>query len=87
MAQRQRCGRFILGTNILDAFQFTADDALREYKAQQGNERGFHLLKDPTFFTSSVFLNSTKRIEAFRMNMVICLLVYNLSQRQLRLAH
>lgn len=32
------------------------DDALGEYKAQQATKRGFHFLKDPLFFTSSVFL-------------------------------
>jgi len=85
-AQRQRCGRFILATNILDSGQFTADDALREYKAQQATERGFRFLKDPLFFTSSVFLKSAKRIEALAMIMALCLLVYNLAQRQLRLA-
>ena len=85
-AQRDRCGRFILATNILDSLQFSADDALREYKAQQANERGFRFLKDPLFFTSSVFLKSAKRIEALGMIMVLCLLVYNLAQRQLRLA-
>jgi transposase len=85
-AQRQRCGRFVLASNILDSAQFTADDALREYKAQQSNERGFRFLKDPLFFTSSVFLKSAKRIEALGMIMALCLLVYNLAQRQLRLA-
>jgi transposase len=85
-AQRQRCGRFILATNILDSEQFSNDDALREYKAQQANERGFRFLKDPLFFTSSVFLKSAKRIESLGMIMALCLLVYNLAQRQLRLA-
>jgi len=84
--EKPHCGRFILATNILDSLQFTADDALREYKAQQGTERGFRFLKDPLFFTSSVFLKSAKRIEALGMIMVLCLLVYNLAQRQLRLA-
>jgi transposase len=84
--QRLRCGRFILATNILDCSQFSADDALREYKAQQSTERGFRFLKDPLFFTSSVFLKSAKRIEALAMIMALCLLVYNLAQRQLRLA-
>ena len=37
-AQRVRCGRFILATNILNSRQFTANDALREYKAQQISE-------------------------------------------------
>jgi transposase len=85
-AQRLRCGRFILATNVLDATELTADDALLEYKKQQGNERGFRFLKDPLFFTSSVFLKSNRRIEAIGMIMALCLLVYNLAQRQLRLA-
>lgn len=84
--QRLRCGRFILATNILDLSQFSADNVLCEYKAQQSTERGFRFLKDPLFFTSSVFLKSTKRIEALAMIMALCLLVYNLAQRQLRLA-
>jgi transposase len=85
-AQYRRLGRFILATNMLDASQFTADAALREYKAQQSTERGFRFLKDPLFFTSSVFLKSPQRIEALAMIMALCLLVYNLAQRQLRLA-
>jgi transposase len=54
-AQRLRCGRFILATNILDAAKLTADDALAEYKGQQGTERGFAFSKTlysslPVFF-------------------------------------
>jgi transposase len=82
--QRVRCGRFILATNVLDSTQLSCDDALREYKAQQGVERGFRFLKDPLFFASSVFLKSPKRIAALGMIMALCLLVYNLGQRQLR---
>jgi transposase len=85
-AGRVRCGRFILATNVLDSSQLSADEALREYKAQQGVERGFRFLKDPLFFTSSVFLKSPKRIAALGMIMALCLLVYNLGQRQLRQA-
>jgi transposase len=59
-------------------------DALREYKAQQGVERGFRFLKDPLFFADSIFLKSPKRIAALGMIMALCLLVYNLGQRQLR---
>ena len=40
-AQRVRCGRFILASNVLDSTKLSASDALREYKAQQGVERGF----------------------------------------------
>ena len=85
-AQHVRCGRFILASNVLDSSQLSASDALREYKAQQGVERGFRFLKDPLFFASSVFLKSPKRIAALGMIMALCLLVYNLGQRQLRQA-
>ena len=55
-----------------------------EYKAQQSNERGFRFLKDPLFFTSSVFVKTPERVEAIAMIMGLCLLVYNLAQRKLR---
>jgi transposase len=64
----------------------TGDDLLREYKAQQSTERGFRFLKDPLFFTSSVFLNSPERVAALAMVMGLCLLVYSLGQRALRQA-
>lgn len=59
---------------------------LREYKEQQVSERGFRFLKDPMFFTSSVFLKTAERIEALAMVMGLCLLVYTLAQRALRQA-
>lgn len=82
----RRAGRFILATNVLDANQLGDDDILCEYKAQQSTERGFRFLKDPLFFTSSVFLNSTERVAALAMVMGLCLLVYSLGQRALRQA-
>lgn len=94
--QRRRAGRFILATNVLaspevslektdtDSSRLSTDEILSEYKAQQGTERGFRFLKDPLFFTSSVFLKSPERIMALGMIMGLCLLVYNLGQRQLR---
>ena len=54
------------------------------YKDQQCDERGFRFLKDPLFFTSSVFVKSPKRVEAIAMIMGLGLLVYNLAQRKLR---
>lgn len=69
-----------------ESIGLTPDEVLTEYKAQQGTERGFRFLKDPLFFTSSVFLKSPERIMALSMIMGLCLLVYNLGQRQLRLA-
>ena len=59
---KRKAGRFILATNVLDHHQLSNDQLLIEYKAQQSTERGFRFLKDPLFFTSSVFLKSPKRI-------------------------
>jgi transposase len=83
---QQRAGRFILATNELEAEQLDEQQALEHYKGQQGCERGFRFLKDPLFFASSVFLKSPERIMALGMIMGLCLLVYNLGQRQLRQA-
>lgn len=84
--EQQRSGRFILATNVLNAQALSNDDVLQEYKAQQSTERGFRFLKDPLFFTSSVFLNSSERVAALAMVMGLCLLVYSLGQRTLRQA-
>lgn len=84
--ETKRAGRFILATNVLDTEKLSDEDVLREYKAQQSTERGFRFLKDPLFFTSSVFLNSTQRVAALAMVMGLCLLVYSLGQRALRQA-
>ena len=75
---------FILATNVLDADKLSNEDVLPEYKAQQSTERGFRFLKDPLFFTSTVFLNSRKRVGALAMVMGLCFLVYSLGQRALR---
>ncbi len=83
LAQR-RCGRFILATNVLAAEALSHDDALQEYKGQQSSERGFRFLKDPLFFTSSVFLKTPQRVAALALVMGLCLLVYTLGQRLLR---
>ncbi len=85
-AENIKAGRFILATNILDKNELSEQQVLEEYKAQQANERGFRFLKDPLFFTSSVFVKSPERVEAIAMIMGLCLLVYNLAQRKLRQA-
>lgn len=82
----QRCGLFILATNVLDSAQLQDDDVLAEYKSQQSTERGFRFLKDPLFFTSSVFLNTPERVAALALIMALCLLVYSLGQRSIRQA-
>ncbi|WP_341740313.1 IS1634 family transposase [Microcoleus sp. CAWBG640] len=77
-------GRFILATNVLDSEQLNPDEMIVKYKEQQSAERGFGFLKDPLFFTDSVFLKSPERIEGLTLVMGLCLLVYTLGQRLLR---
>jgi transposase len=83
---KRRAGRFILATNRLNREQFSSSEILRKYKEQQAAERGFAFLKDPLFFADSVFLKSPQRIETMGMLMGLCLLVYSLGQRQLRVS-
>jgi transposase len=84
-AEKNRAGRFVLATNVLDSSQLSPDEVLTKYKEQQAPERGFAFLKDPLFFADSVFLKSNERVETMAMLMGLCLLVYTLGQRQLRL--
>ncbi|CDN13415.1 hypothetical protein RintRC_6013 [Richelia intracellularis] len=62
---KEQPGRFILATNVLDADKLSNEDVLCEYKAEQSTERSFRFLKDPLFFTSTVFRNSRKRVAAW----------------------
>jgi hypothetical protein len=82
----KRAGKLILATNVLDEQILSDESVLKEYKAQQSTERGFRFLKDPLLFTSSIFLNTPKRVAAMAMVMGLCLLVYSLGQRALRQA-
>jgi len=79
------CGRFILATNILDTTKLAPTEILRIYKEQQSTERGFRFIKDPLFFADSLFVKNPERVETMMMLMALCLLVYNLGQRQLRI--
>jgi transposase len=72
-AERVKAGRFILATNILDTTAVSNQQVLSEYKAQQSNERGFRFIKDPLFFTSSVFVKNPERVEAIGMIMGLCM--------------
>ena len=85
-AARKRAGRFILATNVLNHEELSNEALLAEYKGQNQVERGFRFLKDPLFFTSSVFVKTPKRVAAIAMVMGLCLLVYALGERSLRRA-
>ena len=83
--EKKKAGRFILATNILEDQELTADEILTAYREQQAAERGFAFLKDPLFFADAIYLKTSERIEAMAMLMGLCLLVYKIAQRQLRL--
>ena len=82
--KQTRSGRFILASNVLDPECYSNNQLLLEYKAQQSAERGFRFLRDPHFFTSSVFLKTPSRVAALALVMALSLLVYTLGQRLLR---
>ena len=84
--QQNSCGRFILATNILDTIELESEEILKIYKEQQSTERGFRFIKDPLFFADSLFVKNPERVETMMMLMALCLLVYNLGQRQLRMS-
>ena len=81
--KRQRLGRFIVATNLLDEEELSSTQLLNVYK-EQGTavERGFRFLKDPLFFADSLFLKSPARIMAMIMIMGLALLVYALAERE-----
>jgi len=81
---REARSRFILATNQLDADKYPPQLILTEYKQQQKVERGFRFLKDPLFFTSSVFVKKTKRVAALAFLMAVTLLIYTLAERKIR---
>lgn len=81
---REVRSRFILATNQLDADEYPAQVILTEYKQQQKVERGFRFLKDPLFFTSSVFVKKTQRVAGLAFLMAVTLLIYTLAERKIR---
>ena len=83
--KRQRLGRFIVATNILDEEELPNSKLLNVYKEQGSSvERGFRFLRDPLFFADALFLKSPARIMAMIMIMGLALLVYSLAERQVR---
>ena len=53
------------------------------YKEQNGVERNFSFLKDP-MIVDAMLLKKTERIEVLGMILLLCLLIWNLIERQLR---
>ena len=82
--QRKQVGRFILATNLVNDNKLQPEEIIKNYKNQQSCERGFRFLKDPLFFADSLFVENPEIIETMLFLMSLCLLVYNLGQRELR---
>lgn len=83
---QRRAGRFLLATNVIEQESLSTEEVLEAYLEQGVVERGFRFLKDPMFFTASVFLKNPKRVAALAMVMGLCLLVYALGERMVRKA-
>lgn len=80
-------GLFVIATNELDTDLLSNKSLLSVYKDQAITvERGFRFLKDPLFYSESLYLKSPKRIMALLMVMTSSLLIYSLAERQLRAA-
>ena len=84
--KREEAGCFVLLTNrpAQGEDAQSAEDLLRSYKAQDGIERNYSFLKDP-LIVNDLFLKKPERIEALGMILLICLLIWNLMQRSMRL--
>lgn len=76
---------YVIGSNA-DKDKLNAEDIITKYKNQNKSieNMGFRFLKDPLFFTSSLFIKLPKRIEALIFIMTLSLLVYSIAQRKLR---
>jgi len=81
--QTQRKASFVLGTSI-DSEALGDEELLPGYKGQGTAERGFRFLKEPVFFTSSLFVKKPCRIQGLLMVMTLALLIYSIAQRRVR---
>ena len=74
-----------------DLFQLQILSLLQTFIAQKYSgiiktqiERGFRLIIEPQFVADSFFVKKPERVETILFIMSLCLLVYNLGQRELR---
>jgi len=75
---------YVIASTVPDS-QLSSAEVVAAYKGQNSSvERGFRFLKDPLFFTSSLFVKKTERIMGLLMVMTLALLVYSIAERQLR---
>lgn len=79
LSEEEAC--YIVVTNHPD---MAAGDVIKAYSEQSKVERGFRFLKDPQFFTSSMFLKKPERVQGLLMVMTLALMVYSIAERKLR---
>ena len=73
-----------MATNKLDISSLSDKDIIKNYKEQQGVERGFRFLKDPWFMANTFFVKKKSRLTALMMVMTFSLFVYNYMQQKMR---
>ena len=59
---------------------------MRIYRERQSTEIGLIVIKDPLFFAHSLVVKEREIVETMMVLMALCLLVYNLGQKQLRIS-
>jgi len=91
LVEKKLRGKFIVTSNELEDFTgetktLAYEDLLSYYKDQSKVERGFRFLNDPLCMADAVYLKKESRIQSLAVVMCLCLLVYSIIQRKLRLA-
>ena len=66
---------FVIATNDAER-DWEPAELLKQYKSQSRVERGFRFLKDPEFFTDSIFLSKNERIQSLFTVMTLSLAVF-----------
>jgi transposase len=84
--KRAEAGCFVLITNRPAEGEDaqSAKQLLQNYKGQNGVEQNFRFLKDP-LIVNDLFLKTPERIEVLGMILLMCVLIWNLMQRTMRL--
>jgi transposase len=82
---KEKKAHYIIGGNTAPN-ELSDHEVIHAYKEQHHVERGFRFLKDPLFFTSSLFIKTPQRIMGLLMVMLLSLLVYGIAERRMRMA-
>jgi len=78
---KERLSCFVLIANLDE--EYTANNILKEYKAQNNVETSFKFLKDP-LFVAPIYLKKPGRVEALAYVLLIALLIFGILERRVR---